>query len=703
MSVLEEMPDGICGHKPTSEYATEKPSAEDYGWDEANKVVYCSREIWEEQDTDHCVWHANIYQKEMSDFPTPLAKMGERLDEAFLCKADLEEWNCPSGTALVGASIVGANLQHADLSGVDLRHADLANAELGCSPVTEYFPRPRFATEDDQGSYSPAKLGDLGYSSKDFEGANLADADLRHANLKDANLRRAILTGVNLRHANVTGAKFSSQDPHQELGGPPEIIDVGVTRTDLTEADLRDADFTNTHLKNVDLTGADLTDGTFISANLASAELTATTLGRANFTDAALSNADFDDATLRQVNLTDADLRGADFTGAILWDADLSDTALDGANFTDANLRHADLINADLVRAHIVDAALGGANLTCANLRDAEIINSYLREADLSGANLRRVDLINVTLIRANLAEVNLKNADLTGSNLQAVDLTDSLLTSARLSKSILEGADLTRADLQGATLTGAALAGIITTDAQIDGRTRVLDDGEYWWQHDLCVYDPRYDAGDDGMVFPLNKQTVASETGSDDVVKTASIDDLEFSDIHDCLDRAADTYRTFEELASNNARPQLQATCYVRRHDIKRMKYYHNTNRTSVLDDPSDHIESYANWIFQWISWGTMKYGESSWRVIYTSIVVVLACGLVYLLAGGITPNAANVRSPNTLDYLYFSVRTFSTLGYGDYRPAGEVGQALASLQSLVGAGLIALLIAVLGRRLMR
>lgn len=48
----------------------------------------------------------------------------------------------------------------------------------------------------------------------------------------------------------------------------------------------------------------------------------------------------------------------------------------------------------------------------------------------------------------------------------------------------------------------------------------------------------------------------------------------------------------------------------------------------------------------------------------------------------------------------LYFSAVTFTTLGYGDIQPASQAAQALASIESLVGASLIAFLVFVLGRR---
>jgi voltage-gated potassium channel Kch len=48
----------------------------------------------------------------------------------------------------------------------------------------------------------------------------------------------------------------------------------------------------------------------------------------------------------------------------------------------------------------------------------------------------------------------------------------------------------------------------------------------------------------------------------------------------------------------------------------------------------------------------------------------------------------------------LYFSVVTFTTLGYGDIRPIGTTARFLAGLESFVGALMVALVVFVLGRR---
>lgn len=51
-------------------------------------------------------------------------------------------------------------------------------------------------------------------------------------------------------------------------------------------------------------------------------------------------------------------------------------------------------------------------------------------------------------------------------------------------------------------------------------------------------------------------------------------------------------------------------------------------------------------------------------------------------------------------LSTIYFSAVTFTTLGYGDVQPASSAAEALATVESFLGALLMALLVFVLGRR---
>jgi hypothetical protein len=111
-------------------------------------------------------------------------------------------------------------------------------------------------------------------------------------------------------------------------------------------------------------------------------------LSRTNLSNANLRRAYLSDANLSDANLRRADLSDANFSGAHLSRADLSDANLSGAHLSAAILSHADLSHADLS-----DADLSGAHLSRANLRRA-----YLSDANLSDANLTGADVSEVSL-----------------------------------------------------------------------------------------------------------------------------------------------------------------------------------------------------------------------------------------------------------------------------------------------------------------
>ncbi|MFB6152108.1 MAG: pentapeptide repeat-containing protein [Haloarculaceae archaeon] len=119
-----------------------------------------------------------------------------------------------------------------------------------------------------------------------------------------------------------------------------------------------------------------------------------------------------------------------------------------------------------------------------------------------------------------------------------------------------------------------------------------------------------------------------------------------------------------------------------------------------------------FGNRLLHW----TCGYGERLWRVVYVSVATIFVWGLFYaFLSRGARDTAAGVtvpglEAPGQLltregliilgKNLYFSVVTFTTLGYGDVQPVGPVARTLASTESFIGALLLALVVFVLGRR---
>ncbi len=103
--------------------------------------------------------------------------------------------------------------------------------------------------------------------------------------------------------------------------------------------------------------------------------------------------------------------------------------------------------------------------------------------------------------------------------------------------------------------------------------------------------------------------------------------------------------------------------------------------------------------------------YGERPFRVVVFSSVLVMMCALFYFIAGVqsgdevIRYEMSSQLGQNWfafLDALYFSVVTFTTLGYGDLTPLGP-SRTLAALEAFIGNFSLALFVVVFVKKMTR
>lgn len=366
-----------------------------------------------------------------------------------------------------------------------------------------------------------------------------------------------------------------------------------------------------------------------------------------------LRNADFSDASFETVNLADTDLRGANLNGAGLWAADLSD--------------------ARLQRADLRETGFGEADLTNAELRDAKLNEAHLVDATLTGANLQAADLTDAFLWRADLDDANFVHAN----------LTDAGLRSANLSNANLEHADLSGVGLEDADIEGCKLYATTIDDTTIDESTDLGDKSGYELEADRKA---RARSGSAGWVSTRLRGFGRALTNSEP------------------LRKAGAQYRTIQRLNRENDLKQ----------DLRFEIHEKHARRKQALAE-----RRFKEWFklafYRW----PMGYGEKPRHVVGTSLVVIVASALMYQLFGPLTQTPAPddaamiggtllstmpITLPEWLAELltsfYFSVVTFTTLGSGDLQPANGVGQTVATLESFLGALLMALLVFVLGRR---
>lgn len=125
--------------------------------------------------------------------------------------------------------------------------------------------------------------------------------------------------------------------------------------------------------------------------------------------------------------------------------------------------------------------------------------------------------------------------------------------------------------------------------------------------------------------------------------------------------------------------------------------------------------LRAAGKWLGNAILYQTCGYGERLWRVVYVSGVAIVIWAFLYATmtegtegASGLTneglQSISDLATPEGVvifgKNLYFSMVTFTTLGYGDIQPVGMTARTLAGLESFFGALLVALVVFVLGRR---
>jgi hypothetical protein len=287
-------------------------------------------------------------------------------------------------------------------------------------------------------------------------------------------------------------------------------------------------------------------------------------------------------------------------------------------------------------------------------------------QSAIDGAYLVEASLANVdwfgdtSLVEANLTGADLKGANFSGANLTLATLTDVSAIATDFSGANLEGAILTNADLRRATIEDARLHETVLRDMHIGGGTEMGD---------VSIYD--------------------REQAPPDLIEKQP------------LDAAAWVYRQLQFLYEDNALPRLARRSYHRERDARRRLAWRESD--------------YATAVKWELSRWTMKYGSSPYRVLLTSLVVVVVFALLFPLTGGIQETQAGSTITYSIDdpenaprwwlamvlfkSLYFSVVTFATLGLGDIQPIGTTARFLAGAESVIGSLLAALLVFVLAR----
>ena len=306
------------------------------------------------------------------------------------------------------------------------------------------------------------------------------------------------------------------------------------------------------------------------------------------------------------------------------------------------DLSGARLLEEDLAGLDLSGVDLSGAELSGADLVGARLIGCRLVGTILHGAKLDDAELMASDLTGANLSDASACRAGLGKAKLVELQAFGASLQGATLSGADLSRADLSTADLRGARLVAATLHATVLLNADL--READLTDCEV-----------------DG----------AMARGAD--LRAARV-------------RGVSGYRTADWVNTDVRDVDFCGAWLLRRH---------------VLDE--NFIHEFRNqspgheWVYK-LWWATSDCGRSISRWGAWTVLVAVIFGFLFMLVEVDYGSHETFLSP-----LYYSVVTFTPLGYGDVLPASAAAQVMAVTEVVLGYVSLGGLLSIMANKLAR
>lgn len=304
-----------------------------------------------------------------------------------------------------------------------------------------------------------------------------------------------------------------------------------------------------------------------------------------------------------------------------------------------------------------------------------DLSGADLSERNLTGVNLDDADLSGADLFQSNLSGANLKMATLAGADLSGADLSNAALYKADLSKAVLLQAILSHGDFRATNLIGADLRGVRATGTDFSESRMV---GANLKQALL-----------DSSVLSLADVTNTNLTHAD--LSQADLTSLKYGSWHSMRGHFYGI-RGLDSCFGN--------ALFVR--DAKDQDYL-DTLENDILETESN---VHRAWKRSWFKvWSVFDYGRSLVKAGLLGLSIVTFFSLIYSLdiALGWGLIEYPVRAEGWLSPWYFSVVTYTTLGFGDITPRSSLGQAVVIVEVVLGYLTLGLLLSILANKVAR
>ena len=306
------------------------------------------------------------------------------------------------------------------------------------------------------------------------------------------------------------------------------------------------------------------------------------------------------------------------------------------------------------------------------NAYKEKLINLIRENTSFKGANLSKVDLSNLDLSRvdfssANLSRVNLSDCNLFDANLKNVELLGADLSNSDLTSADLNGSDLTRSNLHGVRLWHADLENAIVIEAN-------LGHSDLW---NAKLFNARFWRTNLLHAISLSKKNFQSKQKR--YFTTYRVNE-------GGVLSAEEAYRDLKKYFLANGRYNDASWAAFKEKTMEKMLLKKKKNPAYIPSLIMDFL---------------CGYGEKPHRIVLSSALVILFYALTFLILGGVTYAASSAYKMSFGDYLYYSIVTFTTVGYGDFIPKPLPHfRLLAASEAFIGAFMIGLFIFTLARK---
>ena len=289
------------------------------------------------------------------------------------------------------------------------------------------------------------------------------------------------------------------------------------------------------------------------------------------------------------------------------------------------------------------------------NIRDEEVEDGIdLRGINLSGFDFRvpiKDGDDGFSEDVAILSEIHFEGATLKHCNFQEGKIHNCFFEDAEILHSEFKGATINNCQFQqanctGLNLTSAKLINCDFTDATIKDVT-------------------------------LDTTIVDQKTTFGKSLKSEKDESFHFASIE---------YKQIKEMYKNSSLHEIADT-YHYREMVSKRKITKKTNP--------------KRWLNYFFGDLLCKYGTSFVRVLLWSTLVITLCAFLLSFNKGLLYHNATTDS-SFIDALYFSIVSFTTLGYGDFHAIGAM-RFVAATEGFLGAALMALFTVIVARNLIR